>query len=199
MTRKSFDLALLSEIKHISRKFYSAGKPYLPYRAGSDLVPEFLAVADNRWQVRMNASTHDRRGILQHSGDEALNNTRRLEEKPVRHLPGYTYYELDEQEGAETLIVSFGISAAAAREAIDDIRESGRKVSLLIPKTILPVPDIYYEITGRYKRVIFAEENINAQYARIMFGEKLPEKIRPVGSLGSMIGSEDLIKEEARL
>ncbi len=199
MTRKSFDPAVLEEIKPVKRSSYSEGKPYLPYRAGEDLVPEFLPLSSKQGQVRLTASTHDRQGILQHSSDEALANTRRLEEKSRQHLSAYTFYDLDQQENAQTLLVSYGVSAAASRDAVNYIRESGRPVSLLIIKTIFPVPDVYYEIIDSYKKVIIIEENLNAQYAKAMFGEKLPARIRSVGAIGKMIGREDILKEEAGL
>lgn len=199
MTRRSFDLALLDDITPFKRSFYSNDRSYKPYEPGEKMIPDFLPVNNDRWQVRLNASTHDRNGLLQHSGSEALENTVRLENKSAGNLPGYTYYELDAQSGAETLIVSWGITAAAAKDAIAGIRTDGRKVSLLILKTIIPVPGIYYEIINSYKKVIMAEENINAQYATLMFGSKLPDKIYPVGAIGRMIGKDEIINREANL
>jgi 2-oxoglutarate/2-oxoacid ferredoxin oxidoreductase subunit alpha len=194
MTSRSFDPCMLGDIKSVRRSFYSEDKPYMSYEPAENLVPPFLPLTNSRWQVRLNASTHDAKGILQHSSDEALANTRRLEQKPLRHLPGYTCYELDEQEGAETIIISYGISAAASRDAVKSIRRSGKRVSLLVPKTILPLPGIYFDIADRYRKVVIAEENINAQFARVMFGARLPEKIVTVGSIGRMTGRDEIIK-----
>ena len=195
MTRKSFDPDLLENIDPVERKFAPPDKPYLPYEQTGSLVPEFLPVTDSRRQVRLNASTHDQRGILQHSNDEALANTLRLEEKPLRYLPEYTYYEIDEQKEAETLVVSYGITAAAARDAVRCIRESGKKVSLLVAKTLLPVPEIYLDIVNSYKRVVIAEENMNAQLATVMYGSRLPEKIITLGTIGRMAGVDEIIKK----
>lgn len=195
MTRRSFDLSLLNEIVPVKREFYSGNAPYRSYDPGDSPAPPFLPVTSGRWQVRLNASTHDRNGILQHSTPEALGNTRRLEDKARKYLPMYTCYDLDGMTGARSIIVAYGVSAAAAREAAVDIRESGKPVSLLIVKTILPVPDIYYEITDRYERIIVVEENINAQFASLLFGDRLPEKVRTVGGLGKMISREDITGE----
>ncbi len=194
MTRRSFDLAVLDQIEAVKRSFYSGDKPYMPYDPGDNLVPGFLPVTNGLWQVRLNASTHDSRGILQHSSDEALENTRRLEEKSRSYLPEYTFYDLDEQDGAESLVVSYGISAAVSEDAVNDIRDSGESVSLLIIKTMLPVPGIYYDIFDSYKKIIMVEENMNSQYAKILFGEKLPDKIITVGTIGRMIGKDAISK-----
>lgn len=199
MTRKSFDLSLLEEIKPVGRNFYNGESPYIPYLAGKELVPDFLPVTSERWQVRLNASTHDNGGILQHSNDEALKNTRRLEEKPLKHLSQYTYYDHDHQEGAKSLIVSYGITAAAAIDAVGTIRAEGKKVSLLIVKTLLPVPPDYLDIISSYEKVIIAEENINSQFASVLYGSSLPASVRTVGALGQMISPDEIIKQEAAL
>jgi 2-oxoglutarate/2-oxoacid ferredoxin oxidoreductase subunit alpha len=194
MTSKSFDISLLENIETVRRNFYDGDTPFISYHAGDSLVPGFLPVTDKKWQVRLNASTHDRNGILQHSNEEALDNTRRLDEKPVKHLDKYTFYDLDMQEGSDNLIVSYGITASAAREAVREIRDGGKAVSLLIVKTILPVPGKYYEIIDSFERVIIAEENINAQFASLLFGDRLPEKIVSVGGLGRMIGKKEIME-----
>jgi len=193
MTRKSFDLSRLEEITSVKREFYSGNAPYRSYDPGDGEVPAFLPVTNGSWQVRLNASTHDGKGILQHSTAEALENTRRLDGKARKHLQHYTYYDLDSQDDARSIILAYGVSASAAREAVVDIRESGKPAALLIVKTILPVPDIYYGITDNYERVIIVEENINAQFATILFGGRLPEKVRTVGGLGKMISKEDIL------
>jgi 2-oxoglutarate/2-oxoacid ferredoxin oxidoreductase subunit alpha len=194
MTRKSVMPDLPGKITAVRRQHYSGDDPYLPYDAGGDLVPEFMPVTGNRWQVRLNASTHDRKGILQHSGREALENTRRLEEKPLRHLSRYTYYDLDEQEDADTLVVSWGVSAAASRDAVSMLRLKGKRVSLLVAKTLLPVPTVYYDIIDAYKKVVVVEENINAQFASLLFGTRLPGKIIPAGSIGRMVTVNEVIE-----
>jgi 2-oxoglutarate/2-oxoacid ferredoxin oxidoreductase subunit alpha len=193
MTQRSFDFSVLEDIKPIEKKRYTKAEPYQPYLADSSLVPEFLEVGNTRHQVRINASTHDAKGILQHSSPESLANTIRLENKAVHHLPSYTFYELDEQAGAKKLVVAFDISASAAIDAVEMMRSKGEKVSLLIPQTLFPIPDVYYNIMDKYEKVVMVEENINAQYARIMFGHRLPSKIATVGSLGKMITPQEII------
>jgi 2-oxoglutarate ferredoxin oxidoreductase subunit alpha len=196
MTTKSFDLADLSEIEKVERKYYDMtcdGK-YKSYKA-TDLVPDFLPVTQERHQVRINASTHDKSGILQHSNDEAMANTQRLEDK-IRHKAfEYTLYELEEDPGAEKLVVSFGITAAAARDAVRELRKKGEKVSLLIPKTLVPAPEVYIEIMDSYKTVVVAEENINNQFSEMLYGVRKPRNHRFVGSLGKMITPQQISEE----
>ena len=185
MTERSFDLGLLEEVKPVRTDLYDGPTPYRPYAADNGLVPAFLPVGNSRHQVRLSASTHDARGILRHSAAEALANTRRLPEKIRAGTPAL--YSLDEQEGAETLVLAYGITAGAAWEAVAALRTQGTLVSLLVAQTLLPVPAVYYEILDRYPRVVIAEENLQGQLAHLLFGHRLPSRVQLVGDIGQMI------------
>ncbi len=106
MTQFSFEVNNLPEIKPVRRRFWGENNHYEPYAAGDDLVPDFLPVGNQYLQVRLNVSTHDRSGIIQHLAPEAIENTVRLEKKIYLNLPQYTRYYLDEAPGAETLVVA---------------------------------------------------------------------------------------------
>jgi len=196
MTERSLNLRRLEEemkVEPIQRRFYDGPAPYCPYAADDGWVPSFLAVGDSHHQVRLTASTHDTHGLLQHSTDEALANTRRLQEKVETGTP--VIYDLDEQEGAETLVVTYGITAGAAREAVAALRAQGTLVSLLVAQTLLPVPAAYCEILDRYPRVVVAEENLQGQLARLLFGYRLPRKLRGVRGIGRMIRPDQIAQE----
>lgn len=195
MTQKSFDLTRLEEIAPVKREFYNSDLTYESYKAVKSPVPDFLPVTNNKHQVRINASTHDNWGILQHSTDAALANTLRLENKAKLLLEEYTEYNYIEKPGSDTLIVSYGITAEAAMDTLTNLENKGKKVSVLIPKTLLPVPGIYSKLITKYKRVIVAEENINAQFCNLLFGENIPDNVITVGALGKMITPQQILKE----
>ncbi len=194
MTQKSFSLEKLSAITPKEKPFYNLDCEYKSYKP-TDLVPDFLPVTQEKHQVRFNASTHDQQGILQHSNEEAMANTRRLEEKVVEKMKDFLFYELDEQKGAQKLLVAYGISSQAARDALKALREAGEKVSLLIPKTLLPAPDGYLEIFNLYNKVVIAEESINNQLGDVIYGRCKPSHLHFVGSIGKMITPEEIMKE----
>jgi 2-oxoglutarate ferredoxin oxidoreductase subunit alpha len=104
-------------------------------------------------------------------------------------------YDLDEQDGAETLVVTFGITTGAAREAVRALRSQGKAVSLLVARTILPIPAVYYEILERYLRVCVAEENLPGQLAHLFFGHRLPDGVRHVGDIGHMVTPDQIMRE----
>jgi 2-oxoglutarate ferredoxin oxidoreductase subunit alpha len=189
--------------------------PYRPYAADNAEAPSFLPLGDERHQVRMTASTHDQDGLLQHSTDDALNNTRRLPAKVRAGTPPlYALEEANDGVDPQALIVTYGITAGAAREAVRILDRKGMPVSLLIAKTLLPIPDAYYRILDRYlgqvvqgsspeearslARVVFAEENVQGQFATMLFGERHPEGVRVVGDIGHMISPEDIVREVRR-
>ncbi|NUM35026.1 MAG: hypothetical protein HUU50_10810 [Candidatus Brocadiae bacterium] len=191
MTQKSFDLSVLSEIVPVVRKYYASAEPYQSYKP-QGLVPEFLPVTQTMHQVRITASTHNQKGILQNTDEESMANTRRLEEKIRVSLPDYTFYEYTPKQGAKNLIVSFGITAEAAKDAQSQLTKKGIPVSLLIPKTLLPTPSIYLEIMEKYESVVIAEENINNQFSDMIYGLKKPKNHKFIGGLGKMITPQQI-------
>jgi 2-oxoglutarate ferredoxin oxidoreductase subunit alpha len=195
MTLCSFDLSDLENIDRKQMKLYEGNGQYFPYKPDNEGIPPFLPLTQNIHQIRFTASTHDMKGILQNSSPEAINNTKRLQNKIINHLDSYSFYEADEQAGADTLIVSYDVSAQAAREAATIIRAEGKKVSLLIAKTILPVPDVYIDIISRYPRVVIAEENLDGQFRNLLFGKAGRKGVTGVNGIAKMISPEAIITE----
>jgi 2-oxoglutarate ferredoxin oxidoreductase subunit alpha len=173
----------------------SPDEGYRPYLRTESLVPPFAPLGDPRFQVRFNASTHDESGLIRKTDAAALSNTSRLKEKVEKWISDYTFYELDEEPGAETLLVSYGITAGAARVALGDMRKSGTKVSLLIVKTLLPVPPAVIEIMSRYARVFIAEENLTGLLCEIIYGVSGRPNVRSIGKIGTMITPREIADE----
>lgn len=193
MTQKSFSLQTLPDIEPVKWPVYTSDKPYKPYEP-VNMVPAFLSLGQTTHQVRFNASTHDQNGILQHASTGALENTRRLEQKILSGMVTNTIYDYDEQADAKTLIIAYGITALSARQSIRILRSKGMKVSLLIPKTLLPTPQIYATICRQYNRIVIAEENINNQFGELLWGIDKPESVHFTGSLGTMITPDQIME-----
>ncbi len=198
MTKRSFDLSSLEPIEPVTRRFYEGEDRYMSYLPSEDLVPPFLPVGNDRHQVRLNSSTHDQLGILQNRTAEALANTRRLPEKIERNIGEFTFYELDEQEEAGALIVSYGATAQAAREAVVLLRSGGSKVSLLVVKTLLPFPSVCLSILERYARIIIAEENLGGTLRQLLFGQSGRKGVSGVNAIGKSIPPEEIAAEVSR-
>ncbi len=197
MTEKAFDLDQLPDIQPVERAFYTGEEPYRPYARTSELVPPFLPVGDDRHQVRLTASTHNEEGILQHSSPEAMANTRRLYEKLLHHLPAYTRYVYEPHPEARDVLVAWGVTAEAAREARDLLISRGHPVSLFIPQTLLPVPPVYGEILSRYERVFVAEENLTGQFQELLAAAFRGLNLVGIHRIGGLLSPAEIAGEVA--
>lgn len=198
MTSYSYDISRFTGISPIQRTEYHGNGTYKSYQPDEKLVPSFLPVGNPDHQVRFTASTHDEEGNIQGTSGAGLDNSTRLHRKIMQNMKDYTYYELDEEAHATSLIVSFGITSRAAHEAVAAMRKEGRAISHLVTKTLLPVPPVYYEVASRYRRVIFCEENYTGQYRQIMYGYNSPDHITGVNSFGKMIDPSEIIREAVK-
>lgn len=195
MTNKSFDLSSLNPLAPLEKGYDEdeIEEPYLSYRSGEKLVPPFVPVGNDDYRVRFNASTHDDEGLIRKNSPESLANTRRLKEKMEKRLDEYTFYQLDEEKDSSDLIVTYGISSEAARDAVTSLRASGKKVSLLIVQTLLPVAAEIYEIMDKFERLHIVEENLSGVYREILFGKSQRPNIRGVNKIGTMITPAEII------
>ncbi len=195
MTNRSFDLSQLSSSTPVRWKLYEGDEPYRPYLSGTDMVPHFLPVGNERHQVRINASTHDMVGLIRKATPDAIANTARLKEKVEKRISEFTFYHYDREEGAEIVIVTYGITSDAALDAVKSLRSEGEKVSLLIMKTLLPVPPAVLDILDRYKSIVFAEENLPGLLQEMIFGQSRVRKIGSVHKIAFMITPSEIVNE----
>ncbi len=193
MTQHSVNLSTLPEVKKVKQEIYKSSEKYIPYEADENLVPKFLPLTTNEHQVRLTASTHDKKGIIQNTSDEALENTIRLHRKILHNMKDFCFYEYDSDPLADLVLVSFGITSMASKVAIKKLRAEGLPVSLLLVKTLMPVPLDYYKILEKYSQIFIAEENLTGQYRQFLFGNSLPSHIHGINKIGKMIEPEEII------
>jgi 2-oxoglutarate ferredoxin oxidoreductase subunit alpha len=114
---------------------------------------------------------------------------RRLMEKLTRSIAAFTYFDALDVPDADTLVVAYGVTARAAKIAVRRLQERGQTASLLVLKTLWPVPeDLIRQKAAPYRRVVMAEMNLG-QYVREL-ERLLPDK--QIGFVGQMNG--ELIK-----
>lgn len=120
---------------------HASGDAYMPYRiAHTDDAPAFAPVGDPRYFMRLTTSTHDERGLLTKKPERVERLNRHLHDKIDAHRAEIERVWYDPQEDAETLIVSFGVTARAMQEAVLIARENGMRVSQLIVHSLFPIP-----------------------------------------------------------
>lgn len=169
--------------------------PGAPYRyRPPDLVPPLRHYGGDE-TVRFTGSTHDERAfITKHPPTvDALN--RHLAAKIEDHRDEIDMVEADLQPGAATLVVSYGVTAGAVREAVRGARAQGGSLSSLVLKSLWPVPDAAIrEAAEGHGRILVAELNLG-QY-RLELERLLPHH-RVVGLHrvdGEMVTPEQVLE-----
>ena len=117
--------------------------------------------------------------------DEIGRTRQRLKDKLVSNVGRFSYYEESRKEGADTLLITYGVTARAARDLLHDQKSDSKPFSLLVLKTLWPVPEsLIWEKARAVKRVVVVEMNLG-QYVREV-KRVLPDK--PVEFFGQMDG-----------
>jgi 2-oxoglutarate ferredoxin oxidoreductase subunit alpha len=188
MTSECVDFARLGNQAPPTRKYKSDFASSKMYDfAERDDVPEYLWVGGMR-KVTATGSAHNKSGELKKNDAETLEVLHHLEEKIRSRRSELTVTTFDGQAGAETLVVSFGITARTMREAVRNVRMLGRKASALSIQSLFPVPEekIKEAMVG-ISRIVIAEENFSGQYRSVLAPLMYGKEVVGVNKIGSMI------------
>jgi 2-oxoglutarate ferredoxin oxidoreductase subunit alpha len=110
--------------------------------------------------VRFTGSTHDEHAFITKDSErvEALN--RHLIDKIEQHRDEIESTVTDLEEGARTLVVSYGSTAASMRAAVRATRAEGRAVSMITLLSLWPVPETaLVQAMDGVDRIVVAELN----------------------------------------
>jgi len=111
--------------------------------------------------IRLTTSSHTPDGYLTKDTVAIRNHNEHLIAKINAHLDEIAMVHYDQQHGADTLIISYGISARAVEAAVHQARSQRKPVSSLTIYSLWPVPE--EEIRAALKpvrRVIIPELNL---------------------------------------
>jgi len=118
---------------------------FLPYAPGPDGVPE-MAVAGTGYRVHVTGLTHDRRGYPVLTQEVQREMVERLVDKIRRNAAEIVAVEEHGLEGAEAVIVAYGITVRPALQAAALARRDGIRLGVLKLVTAWPFPE---EAVGR--------------------------------------------------
>ncbi len=185
MTRENIDIDAIEKPKIFDRTAPPHGKPFLPFEAAAEnMVPYFLPIG-HKTLVRQTSSTHGPNGYITTDFDEIGKIQDRLKNKLLSATGRFSFFEARVEEGADTLLFAYGITARAARAVYEKQKRIGEPISLLVLKTLWPVPeDLIKEKARNARRVVVVEMNLG-QYVREI-ERVLPDKT--VDFLGQMDG-----------
>ena len=184
----------------VDREVYGGnGERFKPYGNLNALrVPPFLAPGNRLAQTRYTASTHGETGAILKATPESIQNTARLQDKIDANQELFPLPRLDLQQGADTVIVSYGCTDYAAGEAVASLRGRGLRVSHVSLLTLFPVPAASLRLAVRgARRVVIPEENLFGLYRKLLCGDGLFAGLDVVGvnRIGALVSPQDIVAE----
>ena len=132
---------------------------YLPFLPGTDLVPEMIKAGDG-YRVHVTGLTHNERGypVMNAQAQEKL--IHRLVNKIRLHTDEIVKYEETDVEGADVVVLSYGISSRVALRGIELARQKGAKVGLHRLLVAWPFPEKRVaELSRKAKAIVVVEMN----------------------------------------
>jgi 2-oxoglutarate ferredoxin oxidoreductase subunit alpha len=132
---------------------------FRPYRADGRHVPEFARAGDG-YRFHATGLTHDERGYPVMSAACQETCVRRLVDKIRKNADKIVRFEEEETDGADVVLVTYGITARVARMAIDLARAEGMKVGVIRLIVVWPFPEQRIrELASRIKAFVVPEIN----------------------------------------
>lgn len=163
------------EIELVERKWYEGPKEkYLPYKPDRDLVP-FMIKAGDGYRFHTTGLTHDERGYPVINAECQNVCVPHLVDKIKKNADKIIRYEENETDGAEVIVVSYGITSRVTTRAVIQARKAGIKVGTLRLVVIWPFPEKRIkELAKKIKAFIVPEINYGQmvlEVERCAFGQ----------------------------
>ncbi|MCF8067929.1 MAG: pyruvate flavodoxin/ferredoxin oxidoreductase [Desulfobacterales bacterium] len=195
MTREVFDLDALNMPDIVERKNADPSRPFKPFDVSDgQYTPDFLPIGGETI-VRQTSSTHGPEGYITTDSGQIGNNQDRLMKKIVSDVERFSFYESLPAKGAETLIISYGVTSRAVKTAVSRLGSEGLPVSHLILKTLWPVPEkVIKSIAASYNRIVSVEMNLG-QYVREIQRILPGKEIEFLGRMNGELITPEQIKE----
>lgn len=195
MTLESVDVASLEKWPVAARVPFAGDRRFLTYRCEClEEPPEFAAVGGAA-RVVATGSAHDPEGRLRKNAPEVLELLVHLQAKIAAHAEEMALVEEDLAAQADTLVISYGISARAARAACLRLRHAGQRVSFLQLLTLFPTPTAAIRRAAEgCSRVLVVEENLTGLYASVLEPLIGAPRIVRVNGLGHLIAPAEILE-----
>lgn len=185
VTKETVDLDAIKLPERVDRPAYPAGQDrYLPHAFETpEEVPGFSPFGGD-YVARYTTSTHDEGGYLTKDPESIQRMIDHYHAKIDAAADELSLVKEDLQQGADALVVSYGIISRSAQVAIEQLRAAGTKISSLVVQTLFPVPEkaLLHAMKG-VKKVVVPEMNMG-QY--VLELERLAPPGVEVVSVGKM-------------
>jgi 2-oxoglutarate ferredoxin oxidoreductase subunit alpha len=180
LTRETVDLDEITLPPLVERPRPAAGEVYQPH--AFDQPREVPALSDFGAEqiTRYTTSTHDKSGYLTTDPAVIQEMIDHYIAKIDAAVEEISFFSEDRQQGAENLLLSYGVTSRSAGQAVEKTRLAGRKVSSLVLKTLYPVPEqVIKGALADVKKVIVPEMNMG-QY-RLEIERLAPDGVEVIG------------------
>ena len=137
---------------------------YRPYEPGENMVPD-MAKAGDDLRFHITGLTHDERGYPVISAAAQEKNVRRIVDKIRLQADKIVRVEEEKTEGADVVVVSYGITSRVALRGIEMARQKGVKVGSLRLVVCWPFPEKRIrELASQTKALVMVEMNLGQMY-----------------------------------
>jgi len=196
MNRSTANISKYKKPPLAERTYAKDEKNFLPYNYDKlDEVPPFAPVGGDIL-TRINTSTHNKAGMLSKDPDIAGPALLHLNEKIMKHMDEIERVDTDLDDTAETVIVAYGSMGRASRDVVNEVRKGGSKVSLIVVKSLWPLPlKSLKRYVGNHKKIIVPELNLGQYVLEIerLFPDK---RVVPINRVDGKLISPEEIKEK---
>lgn len=153
------------EIDLVERK-YTDKKPgeAWPYEWNGKSIPPMLPVGKG-YKFHITGLTHDEKGYPVINAEAQEKNVRQLIDKVKKNADDIIWLEEWDTDGADIIVMSYGISSRVARPAIAKARADGIKIGQIRMITVWPFPEKRIrELAGKVKAMVMVELNHGQVY-----------------------------------
>ena len=138
MTLSAIDVDEYPEVGVVERVEKAGGLPYA--WEPSDAVEPMRRYGEGD-PFRLTGSTHDEGAYITKNAEKVGALNQHLIDKIEQHRDEIEMVDADPEEGADTLVISYGVTAGAARSAIAHLRSEGIPTSGLVVQSLWPIPE----------------------------------------------------------
>jgi 2-oxoglutarate ferredoxin oxidoreductase subunit alpha len=175
---------------------------FLVCQPREDLVPDMVRAGDG-YRFHITGMTHDERGYPNIGLDVQDRLVRRLQDKLKPLANGRGLSETENLEGAEVVVVSYGITSRVAQYALELARKRGVRVGKFRLITAWPFPtERIRELASRVKAFVVPELNLGQMVLEVERAAAGKAKVLPVSHAGGSVHRPeailDAIMEAAR-
>ena len=195
MTTEVVEESTLAKLAPVGRSWIGEKASVAAYEIEkSEEVPGFAPVGGGI-KVTVTGSAHDRRGRLSKVSPEVVEMLVHLQSKIEAHAAEMALVRPDMDPDASCLLLSYGITARAAREAVSRLRREGSPISFLQIQTLFPVPtEALNQALAGIRTVFIAEENLSGQYRTALEPFLAGKRLLGINRIGSMISPGEIAR-----